>query len=367
MVLVYHNITPPQYFLGVHPLLVQLCFLGRRELAPIASRCVLALGDSEFNRQELEELGFPRHGGPAGRPELRRISTSTANRMLTGEFDDGWTNILFVGRIIPNKKIEDVIRFFHAYRTRYNPRSRLLLVGSYRRLRVVLRDAAAADRAAGRPRRVLPRPRQQRGARRPSTTFGDLFLCASEHEGFCVPLMEAFHTRMPVIAYAATAMPSTMDGGGVLYDDEGFARIAAADGCDPRRRGARGPRYSRARMRRSPGWSRRDFAGLVLSFVERGARRAAAAGARGDVRLLGSVRVAANSSRRSVNTGRRLIAVSPQRDQRNQLEQRGINRSRNPQNQWKSRNRISRSGLVWSCSLIHVIPDLHFLTPIPFL
>ena len=60
MALIYHNITPPEYFLGVHPQLVRQCFHGRRELLACRSRCEIALGDSEFNRQELEALGFPR-------------------------------------------------------------------------------------------------------------------------------------------------------------------------------------------------------------------------------------------------------------------------------------------------------------------
>ncbi len=54
MVLVYHNITPPEYFIGVHKDLVKLCFRGRRELTAYIARCDLALGDSEYNRQELE-------------------------------------------------------------------------------------------------------------------------------------------------------------------------------------------------------------------------------------------------------------------------------------------------------------------------
>jgi hypothetical protein len=62
MVLVYHNITPPEYFVDVHRLLVRLCYHGRRELAAYTGRCDLALGDSEFNRQELEDLGFPATG-----------------------------------------------------------------------------------------------------------------------------------------------------------------------------------------------------------------------------------------------------------------------------------------------------------------
>ena len=60
MALIYHNITPPEYFIDVHPRLVQLCFLGRRELGLYASRCEIGLGDSEYNRQELEALGFPK-------------------------------------------------------------------------------------------------------------------------------------------------------------------------------------------------------------------------------------------------------------------------------------------------------------------
>ncbi len=62
MVLVYHNITPPEFFIDVHPILVQQCFLGRRELGFYAARCDLALGDSEYNRQELVAAGFPRTG-----------------------------------------------------------------------------------------------------------------------------------------------------------------------------------------------------------------------------------------------------------------------------------------------------------------
>ena len=62
MVLIYHNITPPEYFVGVHDDLARLCYSGRRELRAYVNRCDLALGDSEFNRQELARFGFPRTG-----------------------------------------------------------------------------------------------------------------------------------------------------------------------------------------------------------------------------------------------------------------------------------------------------------------
>ena len=129
MALIYHNITPPEYFVGVHRTLARQCFRGRRELQAYAGRCDLALGDSEFNRQDLEAFGFPRTGVLPVVPDFSHLDREP-NWMVARDFDDDWTNILFVGRIIANKKIEDLIRFFYAYQTIFNPGSRLLLVGA---------------------------------------------------------------------------------------------------------------------------------------------------------------------------------------------------------------------------------------------
>src|SRR4051812_5532942 len=130
MALVYHNITPPEYFVGIHKDLVKLCFRGRRELTAYVSRSDLALGDSEYNRLELDALGFARTGVLPVVPGFSHLEVEP-NRIIAADFDDGWTNIMFVGRVIPNKKFETIIRAFHVYRTRHNPRARLLLVGSY--------------------------------------------------------------------------------------------------------------------------------------------------------------------------------------------------------------------------------------------
>ncbi|HEY8548349.1 MAG TPA: glycosyltransferase family 4 protein [Vicinamibacterales bacterium] len=266
MVLVYHNITPPEYFVGVHQLLVQLCFLGRRELRAYASRCALALGDSVFNREELDALGFPATDVLPVVPSFEHLEVEP-HHLLTADFDDGWTNILFVGRVIPNKKIEDVIRAFHAYKTRYNPRSRLLLVGSYSGFEsyyAMLQRFIAAIGAHD--IHFLGHVSNEQLAA--AYEIADLFLCASEHEGFCVPLIEAFHERIPVLAYAAAAVPSTMDGGGVLYRDKNPARIAAImnevlDDRDLRDRVLASQDAALQRL------LARDFRGLLLGFVER--------------------------------------------------------------------------------------------------
>jgi glycosyltransferase involved in cell wall biosynthesis len=224
MALVYHNITPPEYFIGVHKDLVKLCFRGRRELTAYTSRCELALGDSEYNRQELEALGFPATGVLSVVPDFTHLD-GEPDRFLAADFDDEWTNIMFVGRVIPNKKFEDAIRAFHAYRTRHNPRSRLLLVGSYSGFERYLSMLQTLIARLGTPdvHFLAHVSNEQLTA---LYDVADLFLCASEHEGFCVPLVESFYKRVPVLAYAATAVPATMDGGGVLYETKDPLEVA---------------------------------------------------------------------------------------------------------------------------------------------
>ena len=164
MVLVYHNITPPEYFVDVHPLLVQLCFRGRRELGAYVRRCDLALGDSEFNRQELEALGFPDTGVLPVVPDFSHLD-GPPNRFVAGQFDDEWTNVLFVGRVIPNKRIDDVIRFFDAYQHALQPAvaaaARRVATAASTGTSAMLQELLARLR---RRRRALPRPRVERGA-----------------------------------------------------------------------------------------------------------------------------------------------------------------------------------------------------------
>lgn len=265
MALVYHNITPPEFFVDVHPLLVQLCYLGRRELGVYANRVELGLGDSEFNRQELEALGFPSTAVLPVVPDFSHLG-GAPNFMQAGAFDDDWVNILFVGRIIPNKRIEDVIRAFHAYKRWINPRSRLLLVGShggFERYLAMLHDFMARIGTAD--VHLLGHVSNEELAA--YYEIADVFLCASEHEGFCVPLMEAFHMGVPVLAYAATAVPATMDGGGILYhrkDPMEVASLIDAVVSNARLRDEVLARQDAALERLLA----KDFAGMLGRFVE---------------------------------------------------------------------------------------------------
>ena len=266
MALVYHNITPPSYFLGVHKDLVKLCFRGRRELTAYITRCELALGDSEYNRQELEDLGFPHTGVLPVVPDFTHLDVPP-NTMTSDRFDDGWTNVMFVGRVIPNKKFEDAIRAFHAYRTKHNPRSRLLLVGSYSGFERYLAMLNGLVARLGTPD-VHFLGHVSNEELTALYDVADLFLCASEHEGFCVPLIEAFYKQVPVMAFAATAVPATMDGGGVLYDTKDpfeIARVMAAilDDGEVEDAIVDSQDAAPARLRA------KDFGGTLLRFVDR--------------------------------------------------------------------------------------------------
>jgi glycosyltransferase involved in cell wall biosynthesis len=218
LAVIYHNITPAHFFLGFHPHLAGLCYHGRRELEVFAGRSELGLGDSEYNRRELEEAGFAR---TAVLPivldfEAYRRGPSPVTRRI---YEDGRTNLVFVGRIIPNKKIDDLIRVFAYYQRYLDPRSRLLLVGDHRgheryfdRLQEMVRELRLDE--------VVFTGHVDDDDLMACYAVADLFLCLSEHEGFCVPLQEAMLFEVPVVAYDAGAVRETLHGGGVLLKEK---------------------------------------------------------------------------------------------------------------------------------------------------
>jgi L-malate glycosyltransferase len=265
MALIYHNITPPEYFVGVHRTLARQCFGGRRELRAYADRSDLALGDSEFNRQDLEQLGFPRTAVLPVVPGFAHLELQP-DGLVADQFDDAWTNIVFVGRVIANKKIEDLIRFFHAYHTMFNARSRLLIVGAHGGFERYLASLNQLTASLG-LHDVHFVGHVTDEALVAYYQIADLFLCASEHEGFCVPIVESFYMEVPVIAYAATAVPATMDGAGVLYDDKDPVYVAAlidavVSNCPVQEAIVAGQLEAVRRLRS------KDFAGTLLGFVE---------------------------------------------------------------------------------------------------
>jgi glycosyltransferase involved in cell wall biosynthesis len=245
----FHNITPPEFFRVYEPGLSVALANGRRELQGLARQVSLAIGHSEYSRVELEELGFSktqtlplligfeRYEIAGNENLIKELSASKSQR----------GDILFVGRISPNKRQEDLIKAFAVYKRAYRPAARLFLVGgtnSNRYLsalesfvrRLGVEDVVFTGRAS-----IEDLVAYYRTA--------DLFLSMSEHEGFGAPFLEAMHFGVPVIAFAATAIPETVASGGLLLTEKRFEEIAALIDLVMRDEGVRGEMIEAGRAR----------------------------------------------------------------------------------------------------------------------
>ena len=130
-VLQYHNVTPARFFAPYDPALFRLASLARPELATLVGRVDLSLGDSEFNRRELEELGFAATGVLPLAVDLSRVTSPARRPALERILDDEFVNFLFVGRIAPNKRIEDHIKLAEHYKRYVDAFYRFIFVGRY--------------------------------------------------------------------------------------------------------------------------------------------------------------------------------------------------------------------------------------------
>jgi L-malate glycosyltransferase len=217
-ILQYHNITPAAFFAPYDPTLFRLAALGRRELATLAGRVDLALGDSAFNRQELEALGFTRTGVMPIAVNTERITGAPSRPALERILRDGLVNILFVGRIVPNKRIEDHIRLAEVYKRYVDSYYRFIFVGRYDGVpRYYDQIRALIVEYEMLPDRFWftgPVPDEDLAT---FYRWADAYVSLSEHEGFCVPLVEAMAADVPVVAYAAGAVPETLGGSGLLF------------------------------------------------------------------------------------------------------------------------------------------------------
>jgi glycosyltransferase involved in cell wall biosynthesis len=217
-VLQYHNVTPARFFAPFDAGLARLCILGRRDLATLAGRVDLALGVSEYNRRELDALGFAHTDVLPLIVNTGRLTSAPRLPALERFLQDGLVNILFVGRIAPNKKIEDHIRLAEQYKRYVDIYYRFIFVG---------RDDAVphygnAVRALVAQYQMLPERFWFTGP----VPDDDLaafyrnahaYVSLSEHEGFCAPLVEAMAMDVPVLAYAEAAVPETLGGAGVSF------------------------------------------------------------------------------------------------------------------------------------------------------
>ncbi|MSQ37690.1 MAG: glycosyltransferase [Chloroflexi bacterium] len=229
LALVYHNITPPEFFDGLNPHAALHARKGRAQLRRLAKRVPLAIGVSEYNRRELEAAGFARTAVVPILVDWRRYDVAPDERVLA-RWRGPATTILFVGRIAPNKRQDELIRLLAYVRRVVDPAARLLLVGGYRdqpqyraRLRALVAEldlGAAVHFTGGVSDAELVA----------CYAVADVFVSLSEHEGFGMPILEAFRFGVPVVARAAGAVAETAGGAAILLDGKDLAVAGEAVG-----------------------------------------------------------------------------------------------------------------------------------------
>lgn len=217
-VLQYHNVTPAAFFAPYDPVLFRLASLARAELATLVGRVDVALGVSNYNREELDALGFSPTGVLPLAVDTSRVTRPSARPAIDKMLDDEFVNFLFVGRVAPNKKIEDHIRLAEHYKRYVDAFYRFIFVGRYDvvpRYYAMVR-ALMTDYQLLHERFIFTGPVSDEELAA-YYKHAAVYISLSEHEGFCAPLLEAMATDVPILAYAAAAVPETLGGAGVQF------------------------------------------------------------------------------------------------------------------------------------------------------
>lgn len=235
----YHNITPPNFFSDYAPEYEDICARGRAEIARVIGLdCDLYLGDSRYNLDELEERGAPSSRGAVFAPfhRVESLLEAEADVDLLDELNDGSRNFLMVGRIAPNKGHLELVDAFAAYVDAYGDPARLLMVGkSDPRLQGY---AEAIRRRADQHQlgeRVWWLDSVTDSTLKSAYLASHVFMTLSQHEGFCVPLIEAMALGVPVVAHGSSAIPETAGNGAVVWQETDpwlYAASAARIGAD---------------------------------------------------------------------------------------------------------------------------------------
>ena len=219
----YHNVTPAKYFAGFNPHDEELCETGRKQLSDFAAaKCDLYISASAYSMQELLDTGAEPSKSFVVPPfhHIDRLSQIAADAETLKKYSDETANILSVGRVVPHKGFQQLIEVFAHYHHGCNNNSRLIIVGkggegfsSYSKMlhRTVegLNLSGAVVFTGGVSDEVLKAFYQ----------LAHAFATASEHEGFCVPLVEAMSMKLPITAFASAAIPETVGDAGIVWED----------------------------------------------------------------------------------------------------------------------------------------------------
>lgn len=224
-IMVYHNITPLQFADNENTEWRIKIANGLQEVKNLASSVEYCIAMSEYNKLDLISMGYNQEKIVV-MPYLIPFDDyeESSDTETLHSYSDEWVNILFVGRRARNKKIEDVIRAYAYYKKHINAKSRLILIGS-KSMENYSEELMSYIRILDLPDVVFP----GHISLEKLIAFykcADVFVCMSEHEGFCIPLIESMYFGIPVIAYDSTAIADTMNGTGVLIEEKDPVLIA---------------------------------------------------------------------------------------------------------------------------------------------
>ena len=219
----YHNVTPPEFFAGISEQHQRLCESGRAQLKDIvAARPDLYLAASAFNKSELIAAGSEADKTFVVPPfnQADELRAGKADLELFDSYHDECVNLLMVGGVRPNKGHADLIEAFATYYYHFNGQARLFIVGAgnkaFERYETALRrliDEWSIDS------RIVFTGEVSNEALKSYYLLADALLMTSEHEGFCVPLVEAMAMKVPIVAYTSTAIPETAHDSALIWDE----------------------------------------------------------------------------------------------------------------------------------------------------
>ena len=222
-VIKYHNVTPPEFFIGWSEEYEGVCREGRAQLTEIASsNCDIFLSDSEYNSAELIAAGAPESKNFTVAPfnQVERLIGAEPDFEIVDKYRDGKATLLMVGSLFPNKGYDSLLESFATYYHYYNQNSRLVIVGKkseslkdYSAHIIDLKDSLQLNGD------VVFAGQVSDQALKSYYLMADLFVTASEHEGFCVPLIESMAMRLPIVAFAAAAIPETAASAGLIWEE----------------------------------------------------------------------------------------------------------------------------------------------------
>lgn len=223
--LFYHNITPSKFFVEYDQALVSELDQGREQLKFLSNSFEYAMAASGYNKNELSFYGFKTIFDMQYFLNLKRFDEIKPDQQILNSYNDT-TNLIFVGRRSPNKKVEDLLKIFAYYKI-FNPNSKLFLLGgSWSVERYVEQLEKLKQELKINNKDVISIETLSDKELKSYFQISDVFVCMSEHEGFCIPLVESMYFHIPIIAYNAGAVPDTLGGAGILVNHKKFGEIA---------------------------------------------------------------------------------------------------------------------------------------------